>query len=409
MDKKILYFDCFSGISGDMVIGALLDLGASPKKLISTLEDLKLNGYRLEIDKQIKNGITGTKFDVILDKQKHHSHHHGHSHSNNKEHHHRTYTDIIQIIKNSDLTDSIKEKSSLIFKYIGEAEAKIHGKKLQEVHFHEVGAIDSIVDIIGAAICLEDLGIDEVVSSPIHLGSGTIRCDHGIFPLPAPATLEILKGIPVYSKQIDGELTTPTGAGIIRTFTSDFTGIPQFQIEKIGYGLGTKTFDDHPNLLRVILGTKGKKKTKNWILETNIDDMNSEIYSHLFKILFDAGASDVFLTNIIMKKNRPGIKLSVLVSEPLIEKLEEVIFLETTTLGIRRYPTEKSILDKKFETLKTPMGNITLKHGFYKGELIKTKAEYEDCRKIAELKNIPLKDVYSNLIKYQNTKESEHE
>lgn len=407
MSKKILYFDCFSGISGDMVIGSLLDLGASKKNLISKLEKLKLSGYKLEINKEIKNGITGTKFDVILDKQDHHSHDHSHSH--NKEHHHRTYIDIIQIIKNSDLSDPIKEKSSLIFKYIGEAEAKIHGKKLEEVHFHEVGAIDSIVDIIGAAICLEDLNVDEVISSPIHLGSGSIKCDHGIFPVPAPATLEILKGVPVYSKQINGELTTPTGAGIIKSFTSNFTGIPQFEVEKIGYGLGTKTFIDHPNLLRVILGKKEKKKEKNWILETNIDDMNSEIYSYLFKILFNAGANDVFLTNIIMKKNRPGIKLSVLVRESLIEEIEKIIFLETTTLGIRRYPIDKSILNKKFETLKTPMGDITLKHGFYKDKLVKTKAEYEDCRKIAEEKNIPLKDVYSKLIKYQNIKESEYE
>jgi len=291
MSKNILYFDCFSGISGDMVIGSLLDLGASKENLISQLENLKLEGYKLEIKKDIKNGITGTKFDVILNEEthahshnghehkhphehthehhthahnhehahEHHNHTHGHNHEHHNhihEHHHRTYSDILKIIEESNLSEGVKAKSSLIFKYIGEAEAKIHGKKLEEVHFHEVGAIDSIVDIIGASICLEDLNIDEVISSPIHIGSGSVKCAHGIFPVPAPATLEILRGIPVYSKQIKGELTTPTGAGIIKAFASTFNGIPEIQVEKIGYGLGTKTFKEHPNVLRVILGKK---------------------------------------------------------------------------------------------------------------------------------------------------------
>ena len=251
------------------------------------LENLKLEGYRLEVKQDIKNGITGTKFDVILEKNQDSDHHEHENHHSHGEHHHRTYADIIKIIEESNLSKKVKEYSSLIFKHIGVAEGKIHGKKLEKVHFHEVGAIDSIVDIIGASICLEDLSIDEVISSPIHVGSGSVKCAHGIFPVPAPATLEILRGIPLYSKQIKGELTTPTGASIIKSFASNFNGMPEFEIERIGYGIGSKTFEEQPNVLRVMLR---KKKEKNWILETNIDDMSGEIYSSLFEILFKAGA-----------------------------------------------------------------------------------------------------------------------
>ncbi len=246
---KVLYFDCFSGISGDMSIGALLDLGASKEVLESELNKLGVDGYSISIKKDIKNGITGTKFDVILEECEH-------LNPDGSEHHHRTFKDIKNIIEESSLSNKVKENSLKIFEYIAISEGKIHGKGIDEVHFHEVGAIDSIVDAVGIAICIEDLGVDEIHFSPINVGSGFVRCAHGVFPVPAPATLDILKGIPIYSNEIQMELTTPTGAGIAKTLAKSFDGMPNMIVEEIGYGLGTKTFKDHPNVLRVVLGKK---------------------------------------------------------------------------------------------------------------------------------------------------------
>jgi len=249
MDEKILYFDCFSGVSGDMTIGALLDLGVSEARLAEEIAKLGIDGYDISVKKDIKNGITGSKFDVILKE--------GNClNDNGSEHHHRTYKDIKKIITDSCLSDRVKEDSLRIFEYIAHSEGRIHGKSIDEVHFHEVGAIDSIIDAVGAAICMEELNVTSILCSPINVGSGFVRCAHGIFPVPAPATLDILKGIPIYSKGVDKELTTPTGAGIVKAFSKTFGEIPDMIPEKIGYGLGTRTFEDYPNVLRVVLGKK---------------------------------------------------------------------------------------------------------------------------------------------------------
>ncbi len=249
MDEKILYFDCFSGISGDMAIGALLDLGVSEERLLEEIAKLGIPGYDISIKKDIKNGITGSKFDVILREE-------NNLNADGSEHHHRTYRDIKKIIADSALSDKVKEKSIRIFEYIALSEGRIHGKSIDEVHFHEVGAIDSIIDAVGAAICIEELNVTSILCSPINVGGGSVRCAHGVFPVPAPATLDILKGVPIYSKGVQNELTTPTGAGIVKALSEEFGEMPHMVPERIGYGLGTKTFKDHPNVLRVVLGKK---------------------------------------------------------------------------------------------------------------------------------------------------------
>lgn len=263
MEEKILYFDCLSGISGDMTIGALLDLGIDKDKFLEEIKKINIDEFDLEIKKGEKNGITGTDFDVIIKGHDHgHSHdndhHHGHNHSHSHHHEHRNLENIEKIIDNSDLNEKIKEISKKIFKYVAEAEAKIHGKSIDEVHFHEVGAVDSIVDIIGTAICIDLLDVDKIYSSPIHIGTGHVKCAHGIIPVPAPATLEILKGIDVYSTGIKSELVTPTGAAIIKALAIDIIDTPQMKIETIGYGIGTKNLDI-TNVLRVMIGKKKDK------------------------------------------------------------------------------------------------------------------------------------------------------
>ncbi len=251
---KIMYFDCFSGISGDMTIAALLDTGISMKWFENQLKALHLDKeYQLKLDKLVKNGINSNKFDVNYD-EGHHHHHHGHSHDHDHSHHHRQYKDIVKLIEDSKLNDAVKKMSLEMFRVIGEAEAKIHGMELDNVHFHEVGAIDSIIDIVGTAILIDELQIDRIVSSAVPVGSGHIHIDHGVYPVPAPATLEVLKGIPLKESKVKGELTTPTGAAIIKTLADDFSTMPNIKVEKIGYGAGTKTFKNHPNVLRVIIG-----------------------------------------------------------------------------------------------------------------------------------------------------------
>ena len=413
MEKRILYFDCFSGISGDMTIGALLDLGIDQNLFLAELSKINLDEFEVEIKKGLKKGISGTDFTVHLHTHDHHEekhhqehehehqqaeHEHNHSHEHAHEHSHtekphdhahtRNLSDIYKIIDNSVLSEYVKTASKKIFLIVAEAEAKIHGKTIDEVHFHEVGAVDSIVDIIGAAICVEMLKIDEIQCSEINLGSGFVHCEHGIFPVPAPATLEILKGVPVYSKNAKKELTTPTGAAILKALCNDFGNLPEFVIEKIGYGLGKRDMES-PNVLRVIIGKSKSPKTLT-MLETNIDNMNPEIYSYLFPKLLENGALDVFTTPIVMKKNRPANILSVLCKKENAELLESILFTETTTLGIRKYKVEREELQREFRKVVTQFGEITVKYAFRDGVLLKFAPEYEECRQIAENLKIPL-------------------
>ncbi|EGW38847.1 nickel pincer cofactor biosynthesis protein LarC [Desulfosporosinus sp. OT] len=388
---KILYYDCFSGISGDMNLGALVDLGVDGEYLIKELSRLQLDSeYEIKIKKDTKKGITGTKVDVILGHQEHsHDEHEHHVHV------HRTLKDIENIINGSSLNDVVKESSLKMFLRIAIAEAKVHGKSIDEVHFHEVGAIDSIVDIVGSAIALDYLKVDKIIASPVQVGGGFVKCAHGIIPVPAPATVEVLKGIPIKTGLVSFETTTPTGAVILAANVEEFTDKIDFSIEKIGYGLGSRELEI-PNVLRVYLG-----KTENhaeideqYILETNIDDMNPEFYSYLEERLFEIGALDVYKTPIIMKKGRPAIKLSILVNKTKEKEVMEVIFRETTSIGIRKFKVEKIMLNRKFSTVKTKYGDITIKSSYYEGDLFKYKAEYEDCKKIAREKNIPIAKVY---------------
>ncbi len=394
---RILYYDCFSGISGDMNLGALIDLGVDKNYLINELSKLNVNEYRISVEKAVKNGISGTKVDVIL----HHNHHDEHSHHYH-EHHHRNLKDVEDMIKLSDLNDNIKDISINIFKKVAEAEAQVHNKSIEEVHFHEVGAVDSIVDIVGAAICFDYLKIDKVICSTVEVGTGFVRCAHGILPVPAPATAKILKNIPIRAK-VPFEATTPTGAAIITYLASEFTDSKDFIIKGTGYGIGSKENKDIPNVLRVFLAEKQDNSTESFlqgeveVIECNIDDMNPELYDYIMELLFKEGALDVYLTSIIMKKGRPGVKLSVIYNEENEEKIKEIILTETTTLGVRKYKTQRSMLNREFSKVQTKYGEFTVKSSYYNGKRIKYKAEYDECKKAALEKGISINEIYKEL------------
>lgn len=415
---KVLYYDCFCGISGDMHIAAMLDLGVPQEYLLKEISKLKIDSeYEIKIQKTIKKGITGTRVDVILknghasnDDHQHnhhshtnideysHTHHHHEDKEYNMEHHHRGLKEIEEIINSSDLSDNVKKLSIKTFMKVAEAEAKVHGKDLYEVHFHEVGAVDSIIDIVASAITLDYLKVDKIIASSIQLGGGFVKCAHGIIPVPAPATVEILKGIPVKTGVVEFETTTPTGAAILAANVQEYTDKIDFQIDKIAYGLGHRELEI-PNVLRVYLGTiqESEKIEEQYIIETNIDDMNPEFYEYIEEKLFSNGALDVYKTAIIMKKGRPAIKLSVLVSADKEEEILKIIFKETTSIGVRKYKVEKIMLDRNFSKVKTAYGEVTLKNSYYKGELIKYKPEYEECKIIAKENNVPLKQVYEEI------------
>jgi uncharacterized protein (TIGR00299 family) protein len=424
---RVLYYDCFCGISGDMNLGALVDLGVDPDYLIRELAKLRLDGeYRIAIRKETKHGITGTKVDVILnhgeDEGEHHEHdgdhaahsgaHDGHPHCHNHaghgephEHQHRNIQDIRRIIQGSDLPEKVKQSSLDMFLRIAQAEAKVHGKPIDEVHFHEVGAIDSIVDIVGAAIALDSLQVDQVLASTVQVGGGFVRCAHGVIPVPAPATVELLKGIPIKSGLVPFETTTPTGAAILAANVERFTDQLAFTVEKIGYGVGGRDLDV-PNVLRVYLGTVTEDpadRAEQYILETNIDDMNPELFGYIEERLFAAGALDVYRTPIIMKKGRSAVKLSILVNDQCENAVREIILRESTSLGMRRYRVDKIMLDRRLLTISTVYGEIRIKRAYDGEELVKYKAEYEDCRKAAIANHVPIAKVYREVDKIMET------
>jgi uncharacterized protein (TIGR00299 family) protein len=398
---KILYYDCFSGISGDMNLGALIDLGIDKNYLINELSKLKIDGYKISVEKTVKNGISGTKVDVILN-----HHHHDHDEHNHHHHHHRNLKDIENIINSSDLDSNIKDISLGIFKKVAEAEAKVHNKSIEEVHFHEVGAVDSIVDIVGAAICFAYLKVDKVISSTVEAGSGFVKCAHGLLPVPAPATVEILKNIPLKSN-IPFEATTPTGAAIIAYLADEFKDNKNFKINKIGYGIGNKDNKDIPNVLRVFLAEELDQKTSRpngeflqgeaEVLECNIDDMNPEMYEYIMELLFKEGALDVYLTPIIMKKGRPGIKLSVVYNKEQEKEIEKIILTETTTLGFRKYKVQRNMLRREFNKVKTKYGEFTIKNSYYGEKRVKYKAEYDECKKAALENDVSINEIYREI------------
>lgn len=408
---RVLYYDCFCGISGDMNLAVLLDLGVDAAYLRQELNKLHLEEeYELIIKKDSKNGIGGTRVDVLI-KEHEHVHESGHHHEHGEEttqhthhhhhHEHRNFKDIEAIIQHSDLDGAVKKLSLKIFMEVAKAEAKVHGKDLYEVHFHEVGAIDSIIDIVGAAICLDYLHVDRIVSSTVQLGGGFVKCAHGTIPVPAPATVEILRNLPVKSGIVPFETTTPTGAAILAANVVEFSDEMNLSVEKIGYGIGHRDLDI-PNVLRVYIGQSAKKDNlteEQYILESNIDDMNPELYGYVEERLFKSGALDVFKTAISMKKGRMATKLSVLVNKKQEEAVLAVIFRETTSLGVRKFKVEKIMMQRDFEKVSTCYGDVTIKNAYYHGEKVKYKAEYEECKQIADENNIPIAKVYQEIYK----------
>jgi len=376
---RAAYFDCFSGISGDMVLGALVDLGWPVKNLERELDKLDLFGYRIEAKKVAKRGIFSTQIKIRATEEK-------------KE---RTLEDILSILDKSKLEEMVKEPSRAIFTKLASVEAKIHGKDVQKIHFHELGGLDTIIDVVGAVAGVNYLGIEKVYSSPLPLGKGFVKCSHGILPLPAPATLELLKEVPVYGSDIEAELVTPTGAAIISSLAENFGQMPPMKIEHIGYGAGQRDLTI-PNLLRVSIGVIRKAYEEDVVslIQTNIDDMNPELYEHIVDRLFHEGALDVFLTPIQMKRTRPATMLSVIADEEKMEKMLEIIFDETTTLGIRISKIKRRKLNRENRKVSTKYGKIEVKIGKHDGVVKNISPSYEECRKIATHLKIPLKKVY---------------
>jgi hypothetical protein len=444
---KTLYLDIFSGISGDMFIGALIDLGVDAHQLERELGKLKLDGYHLHVGRQERQGITGVKFDVHLAHghghahehhhshepapAHHHEHHHepGHHHDHGHAHHHehgehdhahddsRNFTDIKRLITKSKLSSWVKQKAIAVFQRIADAEGKIHGKPASEVHFHEVGAVDSIVDIVGACIGLEMLGKPRLLASPVVEGTGWIRCAHGRFPIPAPATLAILgaRRIPVTQCDEPNELITPTGAALLAEFAETFEPMAGMTAERIGFGLGTRENKTRPNVLRAVLGAqaKGRKpKAKvsssvivDWetdqvaVLETNLDDVSSEILGAFVDSALAAGALDVFHTPIQMKKNRPGVLLTVLCEVTDADKFSEMILCETTAFGVRRTIAERRKLKREFTTVKTKFGKVTVKLGTLNGQVVQAAPEFESCKAVATKAKVPVRLVFEAAVR----------
>lgn len=414
---RIAYLDCFSGISGDMFLAALIDAGLSPQLFEETVAGLNI-GAHLEISRVNRSGITATKVDVVMNGEKdspsearasaphHHSHprqhHHDAHHHESRLHDHphgRALAEIRDIIHHSAITDSAKTTAIAIFEKLGAAEAKIHNVPTDQIHFHEVGAADALVDIICAAVGAEALVVDEFIGSALNVGGGAVDCAHGTFPVPAPATVELLRGVPAYSSGLQAELVTPTGAAIVATLAARFSPFPEMKIEKTGYGAGTRDFPGHANVLRITIGESTPQlaaKTSQEtiaVLEANLDDLNPQVFGYVMDRLLEAGALDIFATPVQMKKNRPGTLLTILAKPEDATSLTEIIFAETTTLGVRRREEKRQILARKWNTVSTRFGDVRIKIASLNGTVTSYAPEYEDCRRIAAEQKIPLKTV----------------
>jgi hypothetical protein len=384
---RILYYDCFAGISGDMNLGALLDLGIAPDHLRRELAKLPLTGYTLDIRRASRNGISGTQVSVVLDPAPLP---------------HRHLADIEAIITGSELAAEVQQSALAVFRNLAEAEAQVHGIPVEAVHFHEVGAVDAIVDIVGAAICRQALAVDRVLCSPVELGSGRVRCAHGLLPVPAPATVALLQGKPVKHGGLPFEATTPTGAALLATWVDEFTAQTAFTLHQTGYGLGQRIAAT-PNVLRVFLGEQPDHDPATemveelCLLECNLDDLNPELYEHVMNRLFQQGALEVYWTPVVMKKSRPGVLLSVLCEPPLIANVMAVLFAETTTLGVRQQRVSRTALVREIVNVTTRYGQVRVKTAHYHQQLVNCKAEYEDCKRLAEAFAIPLKVIYAEV------------
>ena len=378
---KIAYFDCFNGAAGDMIVAALLDAGADAGALRSGLDSLGVGGYALSIEKITKQGFAATRFRVELDPS--------------SDQPHRHLKQVVEIINGGKLSVAVTAKAIAIFERLAEAEAAVHGTSVEKVHFHEVGAVDAIVDVVGAVLACELLGVEEIICSPIPVGSGTVTCEHGVIPVPAPATARMLKGVPLAASDETGELTTPTGAAVLTTLASRFGAIPAMTMTAVGVGAGSREGRARPNILRVLLGTTGDAGSdadRIVQLETNLDDVSPEIIGYCQQRLLDAGALDVYTVPIHMKKWRTGVVLTVLCKPGDADTLERIVFAETTTFGVRRQTLDRHTMHRRSERVTTPFGEIRVKIG-RRGDIETISPEYDDCRAAAIEHDTPLRDV----------------
>lgn len=378
---SVLYYDCFAGISGDMHLAALLDLGVDPAVVRAELAGLSVTGYTLEVTRAKRRGIAGTQVRVTTEPQPHA---------------HRGLREIAAILQASSLKDAVQKRAIAVFRRLAEAEARIHDTTPDRIHFHEVGALDAIVDIVGGAIALEQLQVERVLCSPVELGSGLAHCEHGALPVPAPATLELLKGAPITCGAAPFEATTPTGAALLATFVDEFVSRPHLTVSQIGYGIGHRD-GPIPNVLRVCLGElPSAAEVDEWqVLECNIDDMNPECYDHVLERLLALGANDVWFTPVVMKKTRPATVLSVLCAPALEPILTECLLTETTSLGVRRYPVARTALERATTQVATRYGSVAVKLAVWRGQTLRGKPEYADCKQLALTHNVPLSVIYA--------------
>jgi uncharacterized protein (TIGR00299 family) protein len=377
---RIAYFDCFSGASGDMILGSLIDAGLSPQRMREELKKVSIPGVRLNVRKVIKGGISATQV-IVAGKKEVRSH--------------RNLNELLKIVERSHLESEVKKKSIEVFQRIASVEAKIHRKPVEEIHFHELGGLDSIVDIVGSIWGFRQMGIDGVYVSKVNVGTGFVKCEHGILPVPAPATLALMKGKPIYSSGAETELLTPTGAALLTSLGSHFGQMPSMKVEKIGYGAGRDDLP-HPNVLRLIIGTpavtSGQERVT--VIETNIDDMNPQFYEYVMERLLEMEVQEVYLTPILMKKNRPATLLAAICPPEKLPSVIEFLLKETTTLGLRWHEEERSRADREILSLQTKYGRIRFKLARWQGRMINLSPEYEDCKRLALKKRIPLKEVF---------------
>src|SRR6267154_6875085 len=385
---KLAYFDCFSGISGDMTLGALVDAGCDLALLRSGLEGLQIPSWTMSAEKVWKNGMSATFVRVTAEGQTKH----------------RSLSAILEIFDKSQLSNSVRKNAAAIFRRLGEAEASVHGVPLEKIHFHEVGAVDAIVDIVGACIGFEALGIQRFACSALNVGGGTAKMAHGILPVPAPATANLLQGKPTYSNGVQKELVTPTGAAIVATLCDSFGPQPSMNVSAIGYGAGTADLEGQPYVLRIMIGEAAEKVVPGYdqeitVIEANLDDMNPQIYGYFQEKALAAGALDVFTTPVQMKKNRPGTLLTVLCRPTDVQALMSLIFAETTTFGVRTYSAQRRVLPRESVKVATKFGEVRVKLSRVNGRVLHVAPEYDDCRKLAEEKNVPLQRVINEALR----------
>lgn len=379
---KTLYFDCFAGASGDMILGAMVAAGVEPRELLAQLALLNVPGYSVEFQTVDRSGISATYARVQTP----------------PEHAHRHLSSILKIIYDSQLSAGVKDRAAKVFSRLAEAEARVHNQPVERVHFHEVGALDAIIDVVGAAICFDLAGVERFVCSPLHVGSGSVDMDHGRFPIPPPAVAELLKGAPVYSTDIKGELVTPTGAAIIATVCSEYGSLPKMELQRTGYGAGTRQYEKFPNVLRVLIGeteAQTADEERLWMIETNVDDMSPQVFGHVMDRAFEMGALDCYFTPIQMKKSRPGVLLSVLCRPGDKESLTDMLFAETTTLGVRSYEVQRRALEREIVRVETQYGPIDVKVARLNGDVVNGMPEYEQCRAAAIKSGVSLRVVES--------------